>query len=155
MENTQHIFIRFIHYLTWVSAPTLPLHISVADVSCHQKVFVATALGRVDSGVGAERLRCWGITTRVLGLNDSGWGWRTWGGTTVGRIDCKALHCYQGHSSVLVNFCPCHFMCLLTKPNLYENVDYDLLYPRPTKLEGGYTGFTLSVCPSVRPSVCL
>ena len=26
--------------------------------------------------------------------------------------------------------------------------------PRPTKLEGGYTGFTLSVCPSVRPSVC-
>ena len=29
------------------------------------------------------------------------------------------------------------------------------LYPRPTKLEGGYTGFTLSVCPSVRPSVCL
>ena len=29
-----------------------------------------------------------------------------------------------------------------------------LLYPRPTKLEGGYTGFTLSVCPSVRLSVC-
>ena len=33
-----------------------------------------------------------------------------------------------------------------------------LLYPRPTKLEGGYTGFTLSVRPSVRlsvrPSVC-
>ena len=31
------------------------------------------------------------------------------------------------------------------------------LYPHPTKLEGGYTGFTLSVCPvrlSVRPSVC-
>ena len=27
------------------------------------------------------------------------------------------------------------------------------LYPRPTKLEGGYTGFTLSVCPSVRLSV--
>ena len=30
-----------------------------------------------------------------------------------------------------------------------------LLYPRPTKLEGGYTGFTLSVRLSVRPSVCL
>ena len=29
------------------------------------------------------------------------------------------------------------------------------LYPRPTKLEGGYTGFTLSVRPSVRPAVCL
>ena len=29
-----------------------------------------------------------------------------------------------------------------------------LLYPRPTKLEGGYTGFTLSVRLSVRPSVC-
>ena len=26
--------------------------------------------------------------------------------------------------------------------------------PRPTKLEGGYTGFTLSVRPSVRLSVC-
>ena len=26
-----------------------------------------------------------------------------------------------------------------------------LLYPRPTKLEGGYMGFTLSL----RPSVCL
>ena len=26
--------------------------------------------------------------------------------------------------------------------------------PRPTKLEGGYTGFTLSVCPSVHPSTC-
>ena len=25
----------------------------------------------------------------------------------------------------------------------------NVLYPRPTKLEGGYTGFTLSVCPSV------
>ena len=39
--------------------------------------------------------------------------------------------------------------------NLLKN---EYLYPRPTKLEGGYTGFTLSVCPSVRlsvrPSVC-
>ena len=31
---------------------------------------------------------------------------------------------------------------------------FTLLYPRPTKLEGGYTVFTLSVCPSVHPSVC-
>ena len=35
---------------------------------------------------------------------------------------------------------------------------HDFLYPRPTKLEEGYTGFTLSVRlsvrPSVRPSVC-
>ena len=30
---------------------------------------------------------------------------------------------------------------------------YRLLYPRPTKLELGYTGFTLSVRPSVRLSV--
>ena len=28
------------------------------------------------------------------------------------------------------------------------------LYPHPTKLEGGYTGFTLSVRSSVHPSVC-
>ena len=34
------------------------------------------------------------------------------------------------------------------------SVNKPSLYPRPTKLEGGYTGFTLSVCPSVRPSVC-
>ena len=30
----------------------------------------------------------------------------------------------------------------------------DSLYPSPTKLEVGYTGFTLSVRPSVCPSVC-
>ena len=30
-----------------------------------------------------------------------------------------------------------------------------LLYPRPTKSEGGYTGFTLSVRPFVRLSVCM
>ena len=29
-----------------------------------------------------------------------------------------------------------------------------IFYPRPMKLEGGYTGFTSSVRPSVRPSVC-
>ena len=34
------------------------------------------------------------------------------------------------------------------------DIFYDMfLYPRPTKLEGGYTGFTLSVRPSVRLSV--
>ena len=33
-------------------------------------------------------------------------------------------------------------------------VFFYLLYPRPTKLEGGYTGFTLSVRLSVCPSVC-
>ena len=33
-------------------------------------------------------------------------------------------------------------------------VNIMLLYPRPTKLEGGYTGFTLSVRLSVCPSVC-
>ena len=32
---------------------------------------------------------------------------------------------------------------------------FSLLYPRPTKLEGGYTGSTLSICPSVRLSVRL
>ena len=37
---------------------------------------------------------------------------------------------------------------------LYQSSFYIYLYPRPTKLEGGYTGFTLSVCPSVRLSVC-
>ena len=31
--------------------------------------------------------------------------------------------------------------------------DFMFLYPRPTKLEGGYTGFTLSVRPSVHLSV--
>ena len=31
---------------------------------------------------------------------------------------------------------------------------HPFLYPRPTKLEGGYTGFTLSVRLSVCPSVC-
>ena len=36
----------------------------------------------------------------------------------------------------------------------FHAIGCHFLYPRPTKLEGGYTGFTLSVCPSVRLSVC-
>ena len=32
---------------------------------------------------------------------------------------------------------------------------FSIIIPRPTKLEGGYTGFTLSVRPSIRPSVRL
>ena len=36
----------------------------------------------------------------------------------------------------------------------YNGKMTSLLYPRPTKLEGGYTGFTLSVRLSVCPSVC-
>ena len=39
-------------------------------------------------------------------------------------------------------------------PSLFWLIFEWFLYPRPTKLEGGYTGFTLSVCLSVRPSVC-
>ena len=39
--------------------------------------------------------------------------------------------------------------------NWARNIASNYLYPRPTKLEGGYTGFTLSVCLSVRLSVCL
>ena len=40
------------------------------------------------------------------------------------------------------------------------NIYVNYLYPRPAKLDGGfcgggYTGFTLSVRPSVRPSICL
>ena len=31
--------------------------------------------------------------------------------------------------------------------------DADLLYPPNNEVVGGYIGFTLSVCPSVRPSV--
>ena len=37
--------------------------------------------------------------------------------------------------------------------NVYLYAMNKLLYPRPTKLEGGYTGFTLSVRPAVRLSV--
>ena len=63
------------------------------------------------------------------------------------------------------NTCNIVILCLLCwyywswlSGMLYLPIFIRLLYPRPTKLEGGYTGFTLSVCPSVRlsvrPSVC-
>ena len=38
--------------------------------------------------------------------------------------------------------------------NYWRAAFHSFLYPRPTKLEGGYTGFTLSVRLSVCPSVC-
>ena len=44
-------------------------------------------------------------------------------------------------------------LAVLDRPHVL--VFQSLLYPRPTKLEGGYTGFTLSVRLSVRPSVRL
>ena len=43
---------------------------------------------------------------------------------------------------------------ILARWHLNHNVKCFYLYPRPTKLEGGYTGFTLSVRLSVCPSVC-
>ena len=51
-------------------------------------------------------------------------------------LSSESSHCSHhehGPLSTLLN---------LAKPDKF------LLYPRPTKLEGGYTGFTLSVCPS-------
>ena len=56
-------------------------------------------------------------------------------------------------------YCSEVVICVMIKsaPNSTSCVCQCSLYPRPTKLEGGYTGFTLSVrlsvCPSVRPSV--
>ena len=44
------------------------------------------------------------------------------------------------------NWKPCDRVNISVK----EPIQNGFLYPRPTKLEGGYTGFTLSV----RPSVC-
>ena len=38
--------------------------------------------------------------------------------------------------------------------NISEVVCNCLFIPPPNEVGGGYTGFTLSVCPSVRPSVC-
>ena len=43
-----------------------------------------------------------------------------------------------------------------TKINAMMNLNDISLFitPASTKLKGGYTGFTLSICPSVHPSVC-
>ena len=67
-----------------------------------------------------------------------------------------------GTGSALTQVMAC---CLKALSITWNNVDLssvrscgihlkELLYPRPTKLEGGYTGFTLSVRLSVCPSVC-
>ena len=79
------------------------------------------------------------------------------------RVRCKSLSGFAPHSFVVHNIFKinwnmfvdnlwdiCHFW-----PDRYlTGYQQTYLYPRPTKLEGGYTGFTLSVCPSVRLSVC-
>ena len=48
--------------------------------------------------------------------------------------------------------------CVLVMRNFihirYSYYFGDMIIPPPNEVEGGYTGFTLSVCPSVRPSVC-
>ena len=48
----------------------------------------------------------------------------------------------------------CFFLMAAIKIIAIKQKQMGLLYPRPTKLEGGYTGFTLSVRLSVCPSVC-
>ena len=63
-------------------------------------------------------------------------------GLSTVLLSCTRMHSPTAKLSLIERF--------LFDPNPY----IELLYPRPTKLEGGYTGFTLSVCPSVRPSVC-
>ena len=63
--------------------------------------------------------------------------------------------CFHLYSIFIIDFLHCFSMYNLSKFMIFTSI---YLYPRPTKLEGGYTGFTLSVCPSVRlsvrPSVC-
>ena len=69
-------------------------------------------------------------------------------------------NCLRTHWSVILVLISHYFPLINTKITLswahkqFAARVHILLYPRPTKLEGGYTGFTLSVCPSVRPSVC-
>ena len=53
----------------------------------------------------------------------------------------------------LMNIIQCNEYFLKLEKKKYTSRQC-LLYPRPTKLEGGYTGFTLSVRLSVCPSVC-
>ena len=55
-----------------------------------------------------------------------------------GNIFCVTGHLWRESTG--------HRWIPLTKAN---DTKLWYLYPRPTKLEGGYTGFTLSVCPSV------
>ena len=47
-----------------------------------------------------------------------------------------------------------YYVSVHPSPTFILIIETNSLYPRPTKLEGGYTGFTLSVRLSVCPSVC-
>ena len=74
---------------------------------------------------------------------------------------CKIWNpCYRENHKAWYVHVPFILFCGLYPQILSDFIRFSIifLYPRPTKLEGGYTGFTLSVrlsvCPSVRPSVC-
>ena len=63
----------------------------------------------------------------------------------------------EGSDSPIIFTCDCithhlHITSHIIKNSLFT-LSNTLSYPCPTKLEGAYTGFTLSVCPSVHPSV--
>ena len=57
------------------------------------------------------------------------------------------------HTGHLADEFICYMPYWINTSVFYKMLNF-FLYPRPTKLEGGYTGFTLSVRLSVRPSVC-
>ena len=87
---------------------------------------------------------------------------------TCWKLDCKMVAIFRVLNVLIRDQCRVFFsfpLCNLAKL-IWQNSRHcgsdiiwwlrfgSSLYPRPTKLEGGYTGFTLSVRPSVRLSVC-
>ena len=74
------------------------------------------------------------------------------------HLDCAGCTappwCHDDIQAFLVFLALCEGNPPVTSGFASQRASSLLLYPRPTKLEGGYTGFTLSVRPSVRLSVC-
>ena len=80
-------------------------------------------------------------------------------GPTWGRQDPGGPHVGPMNLAIWVHDAAVLYLAInITLPSmsiypLEDTEGIQFLYPRPTKLEGGYTGFTLSVRPSVRLSV--
>ena len=96
-----------------------------------------------------------------LGSDVNPWHRWSWGGGDTQNAGVLVFSIFKLIEFLFIKMVPdhpCYFEMSFIGRKYCKSVNWSsvaFLYPRPMKLEGGYTGFTLSVRLSVRPSVRL